>query len=258
MKRTLLATLLSCSMPLLGATTSDTLIANLKKVADGRFANADIQVIRPLPAATLAGFYEVSIDGQPLIVHENGVDALIGDLYNLEQMVNLSEQYRLSRQADHAKKVIAMLAPENFVSYSPNGDKIGTVYVFSDPTCGYCRKLHSELQQYLDSQIEVKYIPYPRSGMVEGEQGYELVKQIMCAADPSAAMDEIKKGSAGDKYQQANYPQACLEVLHRGIVATEAIGLRGTPFIYLSNGSAIPGYQAAATIIEMLKSQGVR
>jgi thiol:disulfide interchange protein DsbC len=237
------------------AMANDVLVDNLKKASNGRFANSNISVIREVPTPSLKGFYEITLDGQPMIVHKNGVDAIVGDLYNLDTMINTSAAKRTERMASVAKKEIDSLSEDTFVTFAPKSEKIGTMYVFTDSTCGYCKKLHAEIDELQSGGVEVKYIPYPRGGAQEGSAGYEQAKQYMCATDIKQAMTDIKAGTDDGKYvSQSGYDPKCVSTVTRGLAAGAAIGMSGTPFIYLSSGEAIPGYQPAASIITKLKA----
>jgi thiol:disulfide interchange protein DsbC len=237
------------------AMANETLVDNLKKASNGRFANSNITVIREVPTDNMKGFYEITLDGQPMIVHKNGVDAIVGDLYDLDTMINTSAANRTERMASVAKTEVEALPEDTFVTFEPKSEKIGTMYVFTDVTCGYCKKLHDEIEQLQSGGVEVKYIPYPRGGAQEGSAGYEQAKQYMCAKDVKQAMTDIKAGTDAGKYvSNDGYDAKCVSTVTRGLAAGSAIGMSGTPFIYLSSGEAIPGYQPAASIITKLKA----
>ena len=42
------------------------------------------------------------------------------------------------------------------------------LWVFFDSTCGYCQKLHAELDAYAAAGFEVRYLGYPRAGIESG------------------------------------------------------------------------------------------
>lgn len=217
------------------------------------FPESKVTVFRPAPVDVLSDFYEINVSGQDLIMHKDGKIAINGNIIDVENRVDLTSAYRLQLQSRIAEKEIAKLTEDNFITFSPNGEKIGTAYVFTDTTCGYCKKLHFEVPKYVEKGIEVKYIPYPRGGLVDGSLAYEQSKQMMCSKDKNKAIDELKKGSAGFKYVKDKYSDDCISLVYNGISAGEKIGLKGTPFIYLSNGIAIPGYQSVEVIEKLLK-----
>lgn len=250
-------TILAATLVLLGTSTAvfadvnQTVVDNIKKANNGRFAQANVKVIREVPLDSFKGFYEVSIDGQILVVNKNGKDAVVGEVYDLDAMKNLTAEYKASKQSEIAKVEIEKLSENNFINFEPTKEKIGTMYVFTDTTCGYCEKLHDEISKYAEGGVEVKYIPYPRGGAQEGSQGYEESKQMMCATDKKSAITALKAKTAGNTYVQASYDPKCVELVANGLKAGAEIGLTGTPFLYLSNGISIPGYQPAEQIINM-------
>jgi len=230
-----------------------TITDNLKKVNNGRFADTDINILREAPVASLKGFYEITIDGQPIVVDPTGKFGIIGDIYDLDKMLNLSAEKRTEIMKVKAKQEIESFPENNFVTYSPSKKVIGTLYAYTDPTCGYCKKLHSEIEQYLNAGVEVKYVPYPRGGVNEGASGYEKTKQIMCAKDKQDAMTKIKNGVDNGSFVKNSYDRECVNLVKNGIDSGSKIGLTGTPFLYLSNGDIIPGYEPASKVIRRLK-----
>lgn len=255
MKKLILSTIMLSGFASMASFASEEsfLIEKIKSVNNARFADATVEVMRKAPLEGFKDFYEVSIDGQVLIVHKNGTDAVIGEVFDLERMVNLTAEYKSANQSKVAKSEIAKLSEDNFITFSTKNNKIGTMYVFTDTTCGYCKKLDNEMEDYLAKGIDVKYIPYPRGGIKDGAVGYEESKMMMCAKDKQTAIAELKSGIAGDKYKKDVYDAKCVEYIAKGLAAGAKIGLSGTPFIYLSNGVSIPGYQGADNIEKAFK-----
>lgn len=227
---------------------------NLKK-ANPNFASATVVVIRELSSENLPGLYEASIDGQSLVVTKDGTRAIVGEVYDLQNMVNLTRIEKQKGQIGLVQNEIAKLNEEDFVIYSASSPKIGELYIFSDTTCGYCKKLHKEIGDYQAAGIEVKYIPYPRSALVDGELAFENLKQVMCADDKPMAMTKIKAGTDNGEFVKDNYAEACVESVRKGQMAGRMVGLEGTPFMYLSEGDMriIPGYQPSNRIIALFE-----
>lgn len=226
--------------------------SNLKNV-NPRFANSSVVVVRELSEHKLPGLYEAQLDGQSLVVTKDGTVAIIGDVFNLEKMINLTRVEKQKGQLVLVEKALENLSDADLVVYPAKGKSIGQLYVFSDTTCGYCKKLHLEVENYQNAGIDVKYIPYPRSDLRDGEPAFENLKQVMCASDRASAMTDIKAGKDGGKYIQENYDEACVQTIIKGRIAGEKVGLEGTPFMYLSKGDMqiIPGYQSSDIIISL-------
>ena len=51
------------------------------------------------------------------------------------------------------------------ITYKAENEKY-VVNVFTDITCGYCRKMHAEMADYNARGITFRYLAYPRSGII--------------------------------------------------------------------------------------------
>lgn len=234
-----------------------------------------IKVNRAVDDLGFGDFYEITLGGRDNgLLHYSQEYVILGDIIKFENGVhkNVSQEYRTELQKETVEKEIDFLGEEEFISYDSQAEEsLGTLYVYTDTTCGYCRKLHQELDTLLEAGVNVKYIPYPRSGseekvpvsrgqdgqLVYGEnQGLKDLAQVFCSDDPQTALTEIKAGTAGDKYNTQQYQdnkEACNAKVKAGYASGQRVGFGGTPFLYLDNGNVVPGYQPAENIINMFK-----
>ncbi|MFK8259483.1 bifunctional protein-disulfide isomerase/oxidoreductase DsbC [Erwinia sp. AnSW2-5] len=191
--------------------------------------------IQPSP---LPGFKTVLSESGVLYVTDDGKHFVQGPLYDVSgsQPVNVTNQL--------LEKKVEALSKEMIVYKAPKQQYVVTV--FTDITCGYCRKLHQEMADYNALGITVRYLAFPREGM-NGNVAKEM-KSIWSAAEPRKAFDAAMKGEAvspidgkidiGQQYK--------LGILY---------GIQGTPAILLENGSMIPGYQNPQDLKKFLDSQ---
>ena len=105
-----------------------------------------IDAIEPAP---IAGFYEVVVGSHVVYVSADGRYMLQGDLIDLKTRLSLTEPRR--REAQRA--AIEAVGEDKMIIFKPEKVK-HKVTVFTDIDCGYCRKLHGEMDQYLDAGIE--------------------------------------------------------------------------------------------------------
>ncbi|MBQ4813611.1 bifunctional protein-disulfide isomerase/oxidoreductase DsbC [Pseudoalteromonas luteoviolacea] len=133
---------------------------------------------------------------------------------------------------------------DSMIVYKAENEK-HQVTIFTDITCGYCRKLHRELDDYLNAGITVKYMAFPRGGLQS--QGYEDLMNVWCAKDAATALTEAKAGNPVDDVKDCSAPVA--EHYQLG----QKFGISGTPAIILEDGSIIPGYQPAAELAGALE-----
>ena len=234
-----------CFTSFLSLADAGTVEKNLRAFDNGRFADMPIKVLGELP---LKGFYEVLLDGQHVVVDESGQYILLGGIIDLATREDVAKIHHNKGRSERAKNAIAKLPQDIFVSYAPKGEVKGTVYVYSDPNCGYCKKVHKEVDQYMAAGIEVKYIPYP----IFGQKSVEQTKQMMCADNPEEAMTELMFGTDKGKYAKASYSKVCSQLVSLGSASGKGLGITGTPYIYLSTGQVIAGYQSATVIINEL------
>jgi thiol:disulfide interchange protein DsbC len=130
------------------------------------------------------------------------------------------------------------------IEYKAKNEKY-VVNVFTDITCGYCRKLHNEMGAYNDLGITVRYLAFPRGGL--RSQSYQDMVSVWCADDKQQAMDNAK---AGDSVPS----KTCETKVADQYAFGQSIGVNGTPNIILPDGSVIPGYQPPAKLEEALKA----
>jgi thiol:disulfide interchange protein DsbC len=133
---------------------------------------------------------------------------------------------------------------DSLIEFKAKNEKY-VVTVFTDITCGYCRKLHKEMDEYNDLGITVRYLAFPRAGI--DSQSYQDMVSVWCAANPHEAMTNAKNGGAVAG-------KACETKIAQQYAFGQKIGVNGTPNIVMPDGSVIPGYQPPAQLEQALKA----
>jgi thiol:disulfide interchange protein DsbC len=197
----------------------------------------DIDAIEPAP---VQGLYEVLVGAHVVYVTADGRYMLQGDLIDLKTRMSLTEPRR--REAQLA--AVESVGEENMIIFKPEKVK-HKVTVFTDVECGYCRKLHSEINQYLDAGIEVRYLMYPRAGV--GSSAYRKAVAVWCAEDRNSALTKAKAGKPIEM-------TTCENPVDEHMELARALGLRGTPLIVLESGRIQPGYVPAKQLSRMLEA----
>ncbi len=186
----------------------------------------------------LPGMKTVLTESGVLYVSEDGKSFIQGPLYDVSgnQPINVTNQL--------LQKKVDALRDEMIVYKAPKEQHVITV--FTDITCGYCRKLHEQMADYNALGITVRYLAFPREG-VQGQVEKEM-KSIWCAADRNKALDVAFKGDAVS-------PMDCKLDLSGHYKLGILFGIQGTPAILLENSIMIPGYQGPQEMKKMLDSQ---
>lgn len=97
-----------------------------------------------------ANIYYVSEDGRYLVQ---------GRMFDLIEKKDLTEEKLAVAKAALINKV----SPEEMIVFQAPKQKY-VINIFTDIDCGYCRKLHSEIDQYMAEGITVRYLFFPRAG----------------------------------------------------------------------------------------------
>ena len=192
--------------------------------------------IKPAP---IAGMWEVALGPHILYVADDGKYLLRGDIVKIDGLENLSRPARNRARLD----VVEGMGESNMIVFTPQDSRY-TVTVFTDVDCGYCAKLHSEMQTYLDAGIRIRYAAFPRAGI--GSGSYKKMVSVWCSDDQQTAMTLSKAG-------KDVAAKACANPVAEQYEVGQLVGVRGTPTIVLETGDLVPGYLPAPRLLQAIK-----
>ena len=175
------------------------------------------------------GWYMIQKGSVLAYISKDGRYLLQGDLIDLENQVNLSEESRTDARRD----LMAQLDDSEVIVFSPDDVKY-TVSVFTDVDCTYCRRLHSQIEQYMANGIEVRYLLYPRGGPASA--AWNTSEAVWCAKDRGEALTLAKLDREFDS------AKCDASIVQQHYVLGQEVGLSGTPAIVLEDGELIAGY----------------
>jgi thiol:disulfide interchange protein DsbC len=107
-----------------------------------------------------------------------------------------------------------------------------TAYVFTDPTCGYCSKLHKEKAQHDAAGIQVVAIPWPRYGVESDNQGYNLWVNAVCSENPGKAYNDLVMDNVMPVFDPSKDIESCKKTVAKAFNLGKEVGVSGTPYIY--------------------------
>ena len=192
---------------------------------------ADSSISGLLQVNTNSGIFYASEDGEYFV---NGRIYKVGDQI-IDETGAAFKQYRLEGVARFKDSAIEFKAKkEKFV-----------INVFTDATCGFCRKLHNEMDILNDLGITVRYLAFPRQGI--NSQVYRDAVSIWCAENPQEAMTKAK---AGSNVLNASCANEVADQYNFG----KAAGVNSTPNIIMPDGSLVKGYQPAQSLLLTLQA----
>jgi thiol:disulfide interchange protein DsbC len=191
--------------------------------------------ISPSP---IQGLYEVMMGPRLIYMSADGKYLMAGDVSDIQSGKNLTEPKLRAAKL----KAVNNVGEGNMIVFGP-ADAKHTISVFTDIDCGYCRKLHSEMDAYNAAGIQIRYLFYPRAGV--GSESYNKGVSVWCADDRKQAMTDAKGGKKLDN-------KTCANPVSDHYKLGQLLSLRGTPALMLDDGEMIPGYVPAKRLKKML------
>ncbi|MDH5516771.1 MAG: DsbC family protein [Gammaproteobacteria bacterium] len=210
--------------------------AALKKMISKTFPGVEVSAFKE---SVIPNVLEFNMGAQVLYVTKDGRHLFQGNIYDLVSQKNITEESeKMARKA-----TLDEFGEKNTLVYKAKKQK-HFITVFTDIDCPYCRKLHDEVEQYLDQNISVRYMFLP----FKGQKSLEKSVSVWCAKNPQQAMTEAKKGKQITS-------ASCDNPIQKHMQLGREFGIRGTPAIVLDSGEMVPGYRPAKDVIKMLNAK---
>lgn len=191
------------------------------------------------------GWYTIHRGSIVAYISSDGRYLLQGDLVDLDNQVNLSENVR----TESRRKLIENVTDEQAIVFSPEDVKY-SISVFTDIDCTYCRRLHSQIDQYLALGIEVRYLMYPRGG--PASPAWNKAEEVWCSSDQQNALTQAKLD------REFETAQCDASIVQDHYVIGREVGLSGTPAIVFEDGTLIGGYVAPNELLAALQDSASR
>ncbi|MFZ2405461.1 MAG: DsbC family protein [Methylobacter sp.] len=192
-------------------------------------------------ASEINGLYEVTVGGNIVYVSDDGKYLIQGHLIDVAARTDLTEE----KLGGARKQALEKLGVDKMIVFKPKTSKY-TVSIFTDIDCGYCRKLHSELDQYMAEGITIQYLFFPRAG--KGSDSYDKAVSVWCADDRKAALTAAKKGDTPPA-------KTCANPVDEHMQLAEEFEVKGTPMMVTEKGNIFPGYLPAKQLAEALADE---
>lgn len=181
---------------------------------------------------TNRGIFYMSTDAQYFIA---------GRMFDIDNgMTNLTDQSLAKLRLEGIDKF-----KDSMIVFPAENEK-HRITVFTDTTCGYCKKLHGQMDDYNKLGITVQYLAFPRGGL--NSRSYENLQSVWCADDKKGAMTAFKSGSSVKS-------KACSTAVANHYELGQAGGVTGTPAIILDDGSMIGGYKPPRALLQDLNAK---
>jgi thiol:disulfide interchange protein DsbC len=217
--------------------------AQIEKAITGINPMIQIESVKPIDETP---FFEVTLKtGERIYTDSTGSHFVAGDLYQVGSggVKNLTD---IGRRADR-QELLGQLDESTLIVFSPKGEVKHRLLVFTDIDCGYCRRLHSEIEQLQENGVEVRYAAFPRAGI--GSDSYNKYVSVYCAKDQNETMTLAKQG-------ETPAVATCDNPVADQYQLGQKLGITGTPTLIFEDGEMQPGYAPWKELLKRMNQQG--
>jgi thiol:disulfide interchange protein DsbC len=214
----------------------DGLDAELSSALSRILPDVEIDSVQATPIKDL---YEIVIDSDVIYITRDGNYVIKGDILDIAGRRNLTDDVR----AESRVKLLEGINKEDYIEFASHKME-DAIYVFTDVDCGYCRKLHLDVPELNSMGITVRYLAYPRAGVLSAA-GKEM-SNVWCADNRQAALTAAKN-------RESIEAKTCDDPVAAQYALGQKLGVRGTPAIYLEDGRMLPGYMPPNEILKQIK-----
>jgi thiol:disulfide interchange protein DsbC len=225
----------ACAAVLAASAVAQGSEADIKKKVEAALGEgAKVESVRK---AGMLGLYEVVVSGEILYTDDKANHFVLGHIIDPRTRKDLTQERLDKMSAIKFSDLPLDLAVKQVKGNGGNGKR--TIATFEDPNCTYCKKLAKELQGVTD--VTVYTFLYP----ILSQDSHDKSKAIWCAPDRAKAWnDYMVNGTA-----PAAAPAKCDTTgLDKTLGLAQKLRIRGTPAIFLGDGTRLPGFLPAAQL----------
>ncbi|KZX80714.1 hypothetical protein A3715_19200 [Oleiphilus sp. HI0009] len=189
-----------------------------------------------LKKTPIDGLYGIRTENGKIFYTNNDSSVVIsGDLIVLNEESGKSSNMTHDMRRRANQYYLDELEKTDYIEFKAHDtSKEAIAWVFTDSTCGYCRKLHSEIEELNKQNVTIRYLAYPRGGVNNSQH----LENIWCAENNNDAMTRAKSGETLDNAR-------CENPIKEHYEKGQIFGVSGTPSIIFNNGTMKGGYLPA-------------
>lgn len=184
----------------------------------------------------IPGLYEVVTGDHIFYADENGEHLIDGNMFDLKARRNVTEaRSRQLFSVDFNK------LPLELAVVKVKGKGTRKLAFFTDPNCGWCKKLEHELQNVNNITLYMFMTSH-----IGGRDSEEKARAVWCSKDRAKAWDDLMLD--GDTLPAGTCTAPTAKVME----LAKKMKVNGTPALIFVNGVINPGYMPAADLEKAL------
>ncbi|HTJ97344.1 MAG TPA: DsbC family protein [Rhodocyclaceae bacterium] len=209
--------------------------AEVRKVAQS-FVGDQVQ-IDGVRKTNMLGLYEIQIGPDVYYMDEKGAYFIEGQIIDVKNKRNLTAERKNKLAQINFSDLPLGLAIKQVRG---NGKRVFAT--FEDPNCGYCKRLAKDLQGMTD--VTIYTFIYP----ILAQDSVDKARNIMCSPNQAKAWNDWMLNGVVP-------PTLKCDISPEKVVALgQKLNVRGTPNIFLADGSRIGGAVPAAELEKQLNA----
>ncbi len=221
-----------------GVGAKPTVESRLKKIVEPKLGKGvKIESIRKTGFGNL---YEVRTAGEILYTDKRGRYIFVGSVFNLATSQNVTKD-----RLDELNKIKFSDLPLESALKLVKGNGKRVFAIFEDPNCGYCKQFRKTTLKEIDN-VTVYTFMYN----ILSEDSAVKSKNIWCAPDRNKAWDDWMISNVAAPAA----PAACENPNDKISALGAKLRLQGTPAIFFTDGSRVPGAIDLKTLEAKLSS----
>ncbi|WP_374517982.1 DsbC family protein [Undibacterium squillarum] len=189
-----------------------------------------------------SGLFEVRVGGDIIYTDEKAQFLFVGNVVDAKSGTNYTRN-----RVEELNKIKFSDLPLDSALKMVKGDGKRVIAVFEDPNCGYCKRFRKTLAS-LDN-VTVYTFMYN----ILSEDSVAKSKNIWCSSDRNKAWDEWMLNG---KMPTATAPANCVTPHDKVYALGRKLNVNGTPAVFFTDGTRIPGAVDAKTLEEKFASIG--
>lgn len=166
-----------------------------------------------------------------------------GSVYNLETRQNVTQK----KLMEMVRVDVGAIPLENsLILGKPKAKK--RIFVFTDPQCPFCKKLHPELQEVVRKDPDVVFYIKLLPLVTIHPDSYRISRSILCEGKLSL----LEKSFAGETIPDPACPSDAVDAT---IGLAQSLGVGSTPTMIMPDGRMVPGFKKADDILGLLSEK---
>lgn len=206
----------------------------------------DIQgEIQSVDFADVPGLWRIELKTQnriiPLYLDFSKTYLITGNVIRLADRKNLTEE-RLRKLNPIDPSVIP--TEDALLIGNPAAKK--RIFVFTDPHCPYCSKLHQVIKLAVSKRTDLLFL----LKLMPIKQGsLKAAKTIAC----NHSLEQLDEAFTGKALPE---PSCDTPVIEQNLTLARELGIRSTPTLVLPDGEISPGYKNLDSLLELIDQAG--